>query len=254
MSTYIEINGKALIPLKEAAKKIAYSRDYLAKLARDQKIVATQVGRQWFVDMISLQAFLDEATLEQEVRNQHLREERRRELLAKKNLEKLAIDIASAQIASPAKSFLVATMVLFLGLFTGVMLNSSNGLIASLGDKFPSSTFMAQVINENVVTTADEKELTLFTEINEYPLFVDEAEVDSMKSFENGIILFTEGEEIKNKEQIQNLFSDNVQVELSEHGQGVVTYVGKEGEISQFPFITIPENKSVSKPPNEIEL
>ncbi|KXJ99765.1 MAG: hypothetical protein UZ19_OD1000263 [Parcubacteria bacterium OLB19] len=57
MSTQIEINGAQLIPLKEAAKRIAYSRDYLAKLAREQKIVATQIGRQWFVDMYSLQTF-----------------------------------------------------------------------------------------------------------------------------------------------------------------------------------------------------
>ena len=249
MSTPIEINGNALVPLKEAAKKIAYSRDYLAKLARDKKIVATHMGRQWFVDMNSLQSFLNETALEQEVRNQHLREERRRELVAKKKLEKLVTDMALAKNASSAKSFLVARMVLFLGLFTGVALSSSNNLLASFSYEFPAATFMAQFMNENVspVVSVDEEDITVFSEINEYPLFIDEAEIRTMGEMENGIILFAKDEEIKNKEQIQHLFSDDVQVEFSEPGQGVVIYTNEEGKNSELPFLTIPENNTVSK-------
>ena len=257
MSTPIEINGNGLVPLKEAARKIAYSRDYLAKLARDKKITATHVGRQWFVDMHSLNAFLNETALEQEVRNLHLSEERRRELLAKKKLEKLTADMELAKSAASAKSFLVATMVLFLGLFTGVVLSSSDNVTTNLNYIFSANTFMAKVINDKAAPAVDQinkAEHTVFSDVNEYPLFVDEAEIRPMTGTENGIVLFTEGGQIKNKEQIQQLFSDEVQVQFSEPGQGIVIYTNEKNENSQMPFLIIPENKTASESPKDPSL
>ena len=44
MSTSFEINNIALVPIKDAAKSVAYSRDYVARLAREKKIVASQIA------------------------------------------------------------------------------------------------------------------------------------------------------------------------------------------------------------------
>ena len=91
MSTTIKINGVTLVPIKDAATQISYTRDYVARLAREGKIVATQVGRQWFVDLTSLQNFSEEASAQEAARKLALRLERKLELHAKEeflNFEK----------------------------------------------------------------------------------------------------------------------------------------------------------------------
>ena len=69
MLAQVKINGDTFLPIKEAAKLVLYSRDYVARLAREQKIVAMQVERQWFVDTVSLKNFAETAELEQTVRD-----------------------------------------------------------------------------------------------------------------------------------------------------------------------------------------
>ena len=44
MATSIKINGVTLMPIKDAASSISYSRDYVARLAREGKIVAELAG------------------------------------------------------------------------------------------------------------------------------------------------------------------------------------------------------------------
>lgn len=251
MSKQIEINGNAMVPLKEAAKKIAYSRDYLAKLAREQKIVATQIGRQWFVDMDSLNIFLAGTALEQEVRSRHLREERRRELIAKKDLETLAGYVTNAQSLSNGKSFLIATLVLFIGLFTGLVINNTKDLVASFDNRYFKSSSIAQVINNKaVVTPEDQDNKVFFSNEMEYPLFVDEAEVRDMESNKDGILLLTEKGDLNDLNQVRNLFSDNVDIEIFPDGKsGVVRYESGEGEVNDFPFVTIPSNGSADDVP-----
>ena len=79
MSTTLEINGRELYPIKEAAALVSYSRDYITRLAREQKVVATHLGRKWYVDIDSLKSYAESASLEQELRKQRLSEERKLE-------------------------------------------------------------------------------------------------------------------------------------------------------------------------------
>ena len=79
MQSILEINGKILFSIRDAAHATSYSRDYITRLAREGKIFASHVGRQWFVDVDSLQAYAEAVALEQEVRKQQLSEERKRE-------------------------------------------------------------------------------------------------------------------------------------------------------------------------------
>ena len=54
MSVTFEIDGKKLQSIKSAAKLTSYSRDYITRLAREQKIVASFIERKWFIDIESL--------------------------------------------------------------------------------------------------------------------------------------------------------------------------------------------------------
>lgn len=59
------------------ANKVSYSRDYITRLAREGKILATHVGRQWFVDLDSLNNYIDTTAKETEVRKRCLAKKER---------------------------------------------------------------------------------------------------------------------------------------------------------------------------------
>ncbi len=63
----------------DAAKQFGYTHDYISRLAREKKIVGMRVGRQWYVDAASLDAFVKESTEAKKMYAEKLRAERRRE-------------------------------------------------------------------------------------------------------------------------------------------------------------------------------
>lgn len=54
MSQQLRVNGKQYLQSNELASTFGYSADYLGKLAREEKILGTQIGRQWFIEPESL--------------------------------------------------------------------------------------------------------------------------------------------------------------------------------------------------------
>ena len=254
MSTQIEINGTQLIPLKEAAKRIAYSRDYLAKLAREQKIIATQIGRQWFVDMSSLQTFLDSVALEQEVRKQQLREERKRELSAKRELETLSVDIKSKINNTRRLSLAVASIVLFLGVFSGSVIYSIFDIKTNLANNFTGASSVVDLSLEtksNDIKLAEPQATTLFTTVTEYPLFVDQSAVRKMNDNAGGILLLSDATKNKNSEAVANLFSDPVSVEFTNDHSGQITYEALDGSLAKVPFVSVPTQNISGTTTNE---
>ncbi|MEZ4103662.1 MAG: helix-turn-helix domain-containing protein [Candidatus Paceibacterota bacterium] len=90
MSTaQIKIKNNTYLSLKEAAKRVPYTRDYLAKLARDKKVLSVQVGRQWFIEPDSLSKFIERVNLEQINRKHKLRSERKREMFISQKMTEL---------------------------------------------------------------------------------------------------------------------------------------------------------------------
>src|SRR5665213_2221147 len=58
MSDELFFDGARYIPAADAAGISNFTRDYIARLAREGKVVGRQVGRQWYVSQESLRAFL----------------------------------------------------------------------------------------------------------------------------------------------------------------------------------------------------
>jgi excisionase family DNA binding protein len=52
--------NKNLLSTKKASELSGYTSDYIARLARSGKISAQRVGHTWFVDLDSLQQFLEQ--------------------------------------------------------------------------------------------------------------------------------------------------------------------------------------------------
>ena len=77
MSFSVHLNGIQFLSSKEAARVSGYSSDYVSRLARQGKIIATRIGTQWFVDPNSLDKFLIDSAQAEEERLKQLSELRK---------------------------------------------------------------------------------------------------------------------------------------------------------------------------------
>ena len=95
----IDIDGVAMIDTRTAAQQVGWSHDYVARLAREEKVVGAKVGRQWYVDGVSLERYVASIELEKQVRAKHLREERQREQIIheqRRSLDEVATHTVNA--------------------------------------------------------------------------------------------------------------------------------------------------------------
>lgn len=79
MSDEIFFDGRRYISAQDAAVRSNFTRDYVARLCRDGRLVGRRVGKAWFVAEDSLNTFLIESGRSRTERSQKLTEERRRE-------------------------------------------------------------------------------------------------------------------------------------------------------------------------------
>ena len=73
------IGGFNFLTTKEASKISGYSPDYISRLCRTGKVVGQQIGRSWFVDPKSFEAFLNEHQEELKQTTEKLSEIRKEE-------------------------------------------------------------------------------------------------------------------------------------------------------------------------------
>ncbi len=108
----------------EAGKQFGYTNDYVARLAREKKILATRVGRQWFVEAQSVESFIKKTDNAKKVHAVSVRNERL--------LERADYDAGCAPLkALPLLIPRVATLAK-----TGIVLCSSFVAVAFLFSQF----------------------------------------------------------------------------------------------------------------------
>ena len=251
MSTTIKINGATLVPIKEAAAQISYTRDYVARLAREGKIVATQVGRQWFVDMTSLQNFSEASQAQEAARKLELRRERKRELFAKEEFLQLEERLQRRSSTHRASALAMTGSVVSLGLVLGVGFYTAwlYGVPQSLSTDV--STLLSNEVMRPVPTTevafnrtlpsAEELHETMqLTTVMEQPIFIDEAEAHSLGAVGGGVMLLPAQGVPSTTRDVAALFSDPVVVDFTGEQSGVVFFEGESGEVREYPFVTVP--------------
>lgn len=260
MSVAIEINGVDFVSVKDAAKLVSYSRDYLSKLAREGKVNATQVGRQWFVEIDSVKKFIENKDLEQEVYRRRLSEERKQEIEAREKIDKIFTSHKIEVKKAPASSLFASLSVLGLGLSFGVALFLMTNLLNSTlsGDKY-SATVSAngEVFDKNTaqntaqnnaflgqVENLPDKKANAFGEVSmNYPVFSDESEIRKMSGDDlRGIFLLAREGEVDSEKTIADLFSDEVEVEFLDDNSGVISFMSSDGYETEFSFVSIPKN------------
>jgi excisionase family DNA binding protein len=247
MSSFIEIDGKKFQSVSDAARLTGYSRDYIGRLAREQKILATQVGRQWFVSVVSLQEYAKTAEREQKLRQQKLSLERKLERETTRRVEEKKRKV---QIEKQRKTFRAkasAIVVLALGVTLGVVLNSTS--LATLGSKkqiasAPQAEVFPPATGEFEVATGKTIEQVRFDSIDFSQESVSIATLDGDGV---GVMLLPQGsDKTLTEAEMKNLFSDPIHLVKDEGGNQYVVRKTQDGREERLPFVVVPVTNSVT--------
>ena len=230
----LQLGSSQLLPVKEAAEFMACSRDYVTRLARENKITATQINRQWLIDMDSLKNFFAFSQYEMAVRKKHLREIRKKELLVKQEFSEKINSLKINQDQIGTKTAVVSLTLLLCGIGTGLLLKFTNIYIS-----FDRVAVLAQ-IPQGIVTNffhtlTGENKIVVYDEwVSNFGLM----ERTDKLLMSNGIIIFPANVS-PDQNEIGNLFSDNTVIEVTGINTGLVRADGFQNGRS-IPFVKIP--------------
>jgi len=236
MALKIEIDGKTLAPIREASTEVSYSRDYVTRLARENKIVASLIGRQWFVDIESLKNYESQSLAEAEIRKAQLSEERKNEQIFHKEKEQHQSIKIQTQSAMHKRALLVASLVLCVGVFSGTVgqflfsnqLNASSTQVASV--QATQSATRVSALDENVLLL--EEPLA-----SNSPTFSRKT-VSELPSGQNGILIIPSETTFDPSE----VFSDEVIIVTASSGQQSAVRINTDGQTAntEVPFVVVP--------------
>ncbi len=245
MTNVLTINGKKYIQSNQLAREFGYTTDYIGRLAREEKILATLVGRQWFVEPESLRVFSHQAQLEKEIRKEELRQQRKLEHLAHTTKEIPALTRSSSALAL-AQLFLILSCGFFVG-GLGWIVNSEGLtmddlkqggvamaiLASSAFDISPSHALYTEPVAFEhtpvpLVSTPVE-EMSTDLQFTELPVFPTRMPIGS--STESA--LYAE-------------FSDEVEITVDEDGSALVRPIFRDGTQEGVRFLLVPINESTN--------
>lgn len=236
MNSVLEINGKKLHSIKDAMQVVSYSRDHLTRLAREKKILATLIGKQWYVDLDSLRNYSEVAHLEQLVRTERLSAERKRTLKIKQSLDvaeqRRAVRARRAQSSARVAVAVFCTVGVLSGVWLhGYGVNQFAAVLQSL-EAADATTVM--------IATTDEEVPVVFNE-HSVVQYDDAGVVMQSRSFasaQTGVFLIPAGSITTDPTA---LISDPVAVVETPTGQAFVRVDANGVPFgSEIPFVVVP--------------
>ena len=236
MASLIQLGNIQLLPVKEAAEFVPYSRDYVARLAREGKVVATQIDRQWFVDVTSLQNFFTHATIEESVRKRHLSLARKRDLEVREDYRTRLAAIAEKRNATKRAALVQTALVLFCGLSVG-------GILTVMDFARTPQSVVSSVESLTRDTSADAAVVKSVTEVKEFPGVNNSVtETDTSMDVSQGIVMLPNA--TSSSSTVEGFFSDPVTVEMTSSTTGTI-----RNGVSQktMPFVRVPAGTVVVK-------
>lgn len=234
MTEFFNIGNRKLIPLRDVGKFVPYSKDYVARLARDGKVAAAQINRQWYIDPISLKNFFEHAQLELQARAEYTRALRKEELELHDWWDSFVKTQAKRAGTRGTRATNKTIIVIILGLVVGFFLTAlvpftEPRVIASL---FTGTSQQAALV-DSVTPDLDWYGYgEVITETEDLPL-------------DKGIVLFPVSGTEGSTTDPAAFFSDPVEVRVTGTTTGVI--VGPDGDA--VPFVRVPVGASASNSP-----
>jgi hypothetical protein len=122
MREELHINDQVFHVVRVAAKQVPYSKDYITRLAREKKIKAVHIAREWYVDLEALVQYEEVQRLEADVRNRHLKLQRKVEHGVHDRIATNTQIYIGRSVAFLVTSVAAVVVILSAGFFTGTQL------------------------------------------------------------------------------------------------------------------------------------
>lgn len=240
-------NSKKYVTVKEATKRISYTPDYIARLAREGKIESIRKGRQWLVELDSLKLFQLQADAEKKHRQAELSKVRQIERVVKTSLissdDKLVTDSVlkkHAVLESAAVMMCVALLISLVSAYSSFRLSPSD-LIAAL-DKV-GRDFQGAVAIESAPDWSE-----FFWLVKTDKVLVSEKNILGTSSGLGNIkneyyvpqVDLVSGEVVISSSiigEVSNIFSDEVAIKFYDNRSGVITPVFENSNQISYPFV-----------------
>ncbi|MFT5849670.1 MAG: hypothetical protein ACI9H6_000484 [Patiriisocius sp.] len=228
MSQSLVINNKTYVPSAVIAREFDYTSDYVSRLAREEKIAATRVGRSWYISEESLRRFVADAEAEKAQRGEDLRMQRQAERMMRVQKEKSlpALQTNGVHLAL-AQSLAVVMCGVFLG-FLGLTVSRENIGLAEVSSGVQGTfTQLAGALVPDQSPIPALAELPLLASL----LTGGSQTAETLSATEE----FSEAAvpvEMERTAQVpSHNFSDEVEVTYTEDGKGIVRPVFKDESI-----------------------
>lgn len=254
MSVSVHLNGIFYLSSKEAGRLSGYTSDYVSRLAREEKIVATRVGTQWFVEPKSLDAFLQFAEKAREERKNILRKERlleRQKSNENFSTQPLVSTTSTPPLASSvhiSKDFDLkkssAHRTALLAVASGVALACLFVLLPAT----PRSTLSAASMTSSLSGIVETMNRFSFAPLRSFfSLTSEDTESEILsapvrtESTAQGIVVMPLSTSSSTVAALKDSFSDTVDVALGSDGvSGTITPIFTDGEGDAFRFVMVP--------------
>lgn len=152
----IQINDKEFVDVKSAVSRSGYSRDHIARLAKTQKISGVQLHQRWYINVASLQGYVELQKIETALKQRQLSTARQVELALH---AALTAEDDSTQKTLLRTSNRVAAGISFVFLIVGSYVGADVLTELVVSDAAPalvvSSLDQPDQINSQSYTTAD---------------------------------------------------------------------------------------------------
>lgn len=237
MDNSLEIDGRQLCSVKKAAQTVAYSHDYVTRLAREGKIIASCIKRKWFIDINSLKNYVESITAEKEIRSKFLSLKYSKDQKLKDELsDRTVLNISKTKVLH-VRSAVLAALVLFIGVATGVAVSSS--------DLTKVSISLFQSGEEYNIAQVSESKPASLEYVDQIKAEPTSRTISSLGDVKEGVLLFPNVGGVENG--VESLFSDVVQVRQLETGGQTVELLDKSGntvgEPVQFLIVPVKNNQ-----------
>lgn len=277
MSKELIVDGKKYLPSTTLAGRFSYTSDYLAKLAREEKIDATRVGRQWFICEESLQGFVAETNESKAKRNQTLREERIKERKSNESEVKVSKDslvfapssvaaleekssvVLPSQLETLLQTMAVSLCACIVGVLGYVMFDHGIGaqnLTSATGDVFSDVSSVVDLTPDLVVKSDSQVaaidfrtfwkwlfggvEIEHEVESETVRVASNEATVIKPVEMKNAMLMLDPTTSTTTAKEIRESFSDEVEVEFDGPDTGILKPVFKEKTEESYRFLLVP--------------
>ena len=242
MSSLIQLGTTKFLPVKEASEFVPYSRDYVARLAREGKIVATQIDRQWFVDVASLQNFFAHATIEESVRKRHLSSIRKRDLEVREVYRTRLAEIAQKHQYTHRLALMQTCLIFLCGIGVGFFYITANERV--------TPQYITALVRELRLGDTHESQRASVQGSTLKDVFtgaIQEGVIESDESFDvsRGIVLLPMAS--SSTSTVEDFFSDPVTVEMTSTTTGTIRNGVSQKSV---PFVRVPAGAVVVKETN----